>query len=152
MTRILITGMSGAGKTTVLDELARRGHHTVDTDHDDWTLPDGTWDEPRMHQLLAQPEVIVSGTVENQGSFYDRFHHVVLFTAPLEILIDRVRRRTNNPYGRTPAEQGEIAHYVRTVEPLLRRGATLEVDTRQPISALADTIERLGGVLEDPGE
>ncbi|MFD7156764.1 AAA family ATPase [Kribbella sp. NPDC059898] len=143
MTRILVTGMSGAGKTTVLDELARRGHHTVDTDYDGWTRPDGTWDEPRMRQLLTRPDVIVSGTVENQGTFYDRFHHVVLFTAPLEILIDRVRRRTNNPYGRTPAEQAEIAQYVETVEPLLRQGATLELDTRQPVSALADAVERL---------
>ncbi|GAA1604586.1 MULTISPECIES: AAA family ATPase [Kribbella] len=143
MTRILVTGMSGAGKTTVLDELARRGHHTVDTDYDGWTRPDGTWDEPRMHRLLTDPDVIVSGTVENQGAFYGRFHHVVLFTAPLEILIDRVRRRTNNPYGRTSTEQAEIAQYVETVEPLLRQGATVELDTRQPVSTLADTIERL---------
>ncbi|MGZ0150709.1 AAA family ATPase [Kribbella sp. WER1] len=143
MTRILITGMSGAGKTTVLDELGRRGRRTVDTDYDGWTRPDGTWDEPRMRELLAYDEVIVSGTVENQGMFYDRFHHVVLLTAPLETLLERVRRRTNNPYGRSPAEQAEITQYVRTVEPLLRQGATLELDTRQPIARLADTVEQL---------
>jgi shikimate kinase len=142
MTRILITGMSGVGKTTVLDELARRGHHTVDTDYDNWTQ-DGIWNEPRMAGLLTQPDVIVSGTVDNQGKFYDRFHHVVLLTAPLEILIDRVSRRTNNPYGKTPTEQTEIATYVQTVEPLLRRGATLELDSRQPVHDLADTVESL---------
>ncbi|MFF0265254.1 AAA family ATPase [Kribbella sp. NPDC004536] len=145
MTRILITGMSGAGKTTVLDELARRGRQTVDTDFDNWTQ-DGIWNEARMADLLTQPDVIVSGTVENQGLFYDRFHHVVLLTAPLDVLIDRVSRRTNNPYGKTPAQLAEIAHYVRTVEPLLRRGATLELDTRQPVSALADAIDNLSGI------
>jgi predicted ATPase len=30
--RILITGMSGTGKSTLLAELGRRGHRTVDTD------------------------------------------------------------------------------------------------------------------------
>jgi shikimate kinase len=144
MSRILITGMSGAGKTTLLDELARRGHETVDTDYDGWTEPDGRWNEHRMDRLLTQhPHVIVSGTVENQGSFYDRFEHVVLLSAPVDVLIDRVSRRTNNPYGKTPAQQDEIANYVRTVEPLLRRGATLELDGQQPIAQLADIVEGL---------
>src|SRR3954470_21723219 len=102
MTRVLVTGMSGAGKTTVLDELRRRGHLTVDTDYDGWELPDGTWDEQRMDRLLAShPDVVVSGTVENQGRFYDRFEHVVLLSAPIQVLIERVSRRSNNPYGKT---------------------------------------------------
>jgi shikimate kinase len=144
MVRVLVTGMSGAGKTTVLDELGRRGHLTVDTDYDGWVRLDGGWDVPRMDQLLARHlEVIVSGTVENQGQFYDRFEHVVLLSAPLPVLIDRVSRRTNNPYGGTPEQRAEIAQYVQTVEPLLRRGATLELDGRQPVIELADAIERL---------
>jgi predicted ATPase len=53
MSRVLITGMSGVGKTTVLRELSRRGYRTIDTDYDSWVLPDGTWDEPRMSALLA---------------------------------------------------------------------------------------------------
>ena len=36
MKRILITGMSGNGKTSVLDELARRGYCTVETDVGGW--------------------------------------------------------------------------------------------------------------------
>jgi len=144
MARVLVTGMSGAGKTTVLAELRRRGHMTVDTDYDGWPLPHGTWDEQRMHQLLAaNPDVVVSGTVENQGPFYDRFEHVVLLSAPLEVLVERVSRRTNNPYGRTSEQRAEIARYVDTVEPLLRRGATLELDGRRPASELADVIEGL---------
>jgi shikimate kinase len=144
MARVLVTGMSGAGKTTVLDELRRRGHLAIDTDHGGWERPDGTWDERRMDQLLArQLDVIVSGTVENQGRFYDRFEHVVLLSAPLHLLIERVSRRSNNPYGKTAEQQAEIAHYVQTVEPLLRRGATLELDGRQPVSVLADAIEKL---------
>lgn len=141
---ILITGMSGAGKTTLLDELARRGHRVVDTDDDGWVLPDGTWDEPRMTALLASDDtVVVSGTVENQGRFSDRFASIVLLSAPLDVLLARVAARTNNPYGTSAEDREEIERYVRTVEPLLRAGATLELDGRQPVETSADQVERL---------
>ncbi|OLP72336.1 ATP-binding protein, partial [Salmonella enterica subsp. enterica serovar Javiana] len=106
MARVLVTGMSGAGKTTLLDTLAARGHLTVDTDYDGWVLPDGAWDEPRMSALLADhPTLVVSGTVQNQGRFYDRFEHVVYLHAPLGVLLERLTSRTNNPYGSDPAHR-----------------------------------------------
>ncbi|WP_284690522.1 AAA family ATPase [Gulosibacter massiliensis] len=143
--RVLVTGMSGAGKSTLLDELDRRGHLTVDTDYDGWELPGSAWDERRMSELLAtHGDVIVSGTVENQGVFYDRFDHVVLLSAPVEVLIERISSRTNNPYGRTLEQQGEVRRYVADVEPLLRRGASLELDGRHPVADFADSIEALG--------
>ena len=139
-----MTGMSGAGKTTVLDVLTGRGLATVDTDYGDWVLPDGTWDEPRMDRLLVDhSDIVVAGTVSNQGCFYDRFEHVVLLSAPVEVLLDRVGTRTNNPYGHEPDQRAEIVRYVASVEPLLRRGATLELDGRRQPAELADIIESL---------
>ncbi len=144
MSRVLITGMSGVGKTTVLRELSRRGYRTIDTDYDSWVLPDGTWDEPRMSALLASDSfLVVSGTVENQGCFYDRFAAVVLLSAPVDVLIERVSVRKNNPYGNSEADQSAIRQNVLEVEPLLRNGATLELDARRPVPELADDIERL---------
>lgn len=139
--------MSGTGKSTVIAELARRGYRTIDTDHDGWTDGNGgPWDEPRMAELLAaESTVVVSGTVENQGRFYDRFEHVVLLSAPVDVLIARVRSRTNNPYGHSPEQQGEIRRYVAEVEPLLRRGATVEMDARLPVDRLVNEISRLAG-------
>lgn len=144
MARVLVTGMSGAGKSTLLDELRHRGLTTVDTDYDGWVLPDGDWDEPRVAGLLAaHRDLVVSGTVSNQGRFYDRFAHVVLLSAPLDVLLDRVGRRAGNPYGKSAAHQDEIRRYVAEVEPLLRRGASLELDARRPLSELADTVASL---------
>ena len=144
MPRVLVTGMSGAGKTTLLGELRRREHTTIDTDDDGWLLPDGTWDAGRMARLLAaHPDLVVSGTVSNQGQFYDRFDHVVLLSAPPAVLLQRVRSRTNNPYGQTAEQRAEILGYVRTVEPLLRASATLELDGTLPPAALADLVEDL---------
>jgi predicted ATPase len=53
---VLITGMSGVGKSSVLTELSRRGHAVVDTDYNGFceeeTLPDGRveqrWREDRI--------------------------------------------------------------------------------------------------------
>ncbi|MGB7982619.1 MAG: hypothetical protein WCF36_17700 [Candidatus Nanopelagicales bacterium] len=92
-----------------------------------------------MDRLLVDyRHIVVSGTVSNQGRFYDRFEHVVLLSAPVDVLLERVSGRTNNPYGREPDQQAEIVRYVATVEPLLRRGATLEHDGRRPPAELAD--------------
>lgn len=97
-----------------------------------------------MTQLLAtESDVVISGTVENQGHFYDRFEHVILLTAPLDLLLARVASRSTIPYGSTATDRAEIAGYVRTVEPLLRCGATLVLDGRRPVHQLADIAEAL---------
>jgi hypothetical protein len=41
--------------------------------------------------------------------------------------------RTNNPYGRQPDQIAESLAYKESVEPLLRRGATIEIDTSPPL-------------------
>jgi len=144
MSRVLVTGMSGAGKSTLLKGLAARGHLVIDTDYDGWVLPDGRWDEGRMRDLLArETTIVVSGTVENQVRFYDRFDHVVLLSAPIDTLIERVSTRISNPYGKRAEERQEIAHYLETVEPLLRQAATVELDGRIDPRALVDAVEAL---------
>ena len=144
MARVLVTGMSGAGKSTLLAGLAARGHTTVDTDHDGWTLPDGRWDAARMSALLSEHrDICVSGTVDNQGEFYDRFEHVILLAAPIDVLLDRLRTRTTNPYGKTAQQQEDVRSYVAEVEPLLRRGASLELDARRPVEELVPVVEAL---------
>ena len=134
------------GKSTLLARLALRGHLTVDTDDDGWTLPNGLWDAARMSALLADhPAVCVSGTVENQVRFYDRFDHVVLLSAPVDVLLRRLQDRRNNPYGKTDADRADVRRYIIEVEPLLRRGATAELDARLPVDVLADSVEALIG-------
>ena len=144
VSRVLLTGMSGAGKSTVLAALADRGFRTVDTDYDGWQQPGSRWDEPRMTRLLSENQTIaVAGTAENQGLFSDRFEHVVYLLAPLPVLLDRVGARTNNPYGKAPEQRAEIELYVAEVEPLIRRTATTELDATLPVTVLADTVEQL---------
>jgi shikimate kinase len=147
--RVLVTGMSGAGKSALLHELAARGHRTVDTDYGDYFQTiDGErlWREDRISVLLSgSPDdlpgtLFVQGTTRNQGRFYPRFDHVVLLSAPAEILAERLATRTSNPYGKDPAELAETLQYKQTVEPLLRASATLEVVTTVPVAQVADIV------------
>lgn len=149
MTRVLITGMSGTGKSTLLDELSARGYRTVDTDYGDYfELVDGEplWRTDRIEALLrttpagGEQVLFVQGTTRNQGAFYPWFEHVVLLSAPADVLIERLTTRTTNPYGKDPAELAETLRYVETVEPLLRASATLEVVTTIPVQQVADTV------------
>jgi predicted ATPase len=64
---VLVTGMSGTGKSTVLAELARHGHETVDTDDPGWIVevdtpqgPEPMWDLDRCSRLHRTPAT--SGT------------------------------------------------------------------------------------------
>lgn len=144
MARILITGMSGAGKSTLLAELARRGVATVDTDYGGYTIDDRLWHVEKMDALLAShDDLVVSGTVENQRAFYDRFDAVVLLSAPVDVLVERVRTREGNTYGRAAEQQEDIRRYTAEVEPLLRRSATHELDGQRPVAELADEVARL---------
>ena len=149
MKRVLITGMSGAGKSSLLHELAARGYRTVDTDYGDYfQIIDGEclWREDRISALLSSapdelPGVLfVQGTTRNQVLFYPRFDNIVLLSAPPEVLAKRLATRTTNPYGKDPAELAETLQYQQTVEPLLRASATLEVVTTVPVAQVADIV------------
>jgi dephospho-CoA kinase len=153
--RILVTGMSGTGKSTVLAELARSGHRVVDTDYDDWSeeapLPDGSgweqlWREDLIRALLAQDgdwPLFVSGCTSNQSKFYDQFDAVVLLTATTDVLLERLATRTTNPFGKDPVERDRILKDLATVEPWLRRAATVEISTGVPLQYVVEAVEAL---------
>ncbi|MEO6351233.1 MAG: AAA family ATPase [Candidatus Limnocylindrales bacterium] len=157
MARILITGISGTGKSSALAELGRLGYRVVDTDDPGWReyhpypepideLHRGEyhWVEDRMTALLDSDDgrsLFVGGGERNQAKFYDRFGAIVLLSAPADVMLDRVARRTTNSYGKTALERAEILADLAEVEPILRNSCTHELDaSRRLDEVVADLI------------
>jgi adenylate kinase family enzyme len=153
--RVLVTGMSGTGKSTALKELAQRGFRVVETDREpwsEWSDADGgyVWREELIEDLLAGedgPTLYVSGAVSNQGRFYPRFDAVVLLSAPLDVLLHRIDHRTTNGYGTSAAERAQIVQNHVEVEPLLRATCTHEIDATQPVDAVVSQLAAIGAAL-----
>jgi dephospho-CoA kinase len=161
--RILITGMSGTGKSTLILELAARDYKAVDADDcseygpgdalpgEQAGAPEWIWREDVIRELLSTEDadvLFLSGCASNQVRFYNQFDHIVLLSAPAPVLVERLATRTTNPYGKRPEEVAEVLHNQQTVEPLLRNVATLELDARAPVEELLESILDL--VREDP--
>jgi uncharacterized damage-inducible protein DinB/shikimate kinase len=160
MPRILITGMSGTGKSTVVAELAARGYHAIDLDdapYSGWIPADGnptghkpghdwTWDEAEVEALLASDAsraLIVSGCAPNMAHFLDKFDHIVLLAAPIETILERLATRTNNVYGKRPEEVERVRANMAEIEPRLRAIATEEIDSSLPLSEVVERIADL---------
>jgi dephospho-CoA kinase len=141
--------MSGTGKSSVVRELVARGYKAVDTD-DGWCepRPDGRqmWRADAIRDLLATEDadvLFVAGCEENQRQFHPQFDHIVLLSAPLETLLERLATRDDNSYGKTPEELRRFLDDVETVEPLLRRAAGHEIHTTVPLDEVVTTVLRL---------
>lgn len=151
--KILVTGMSGTGKSTVLLELARRGHRMVDTDSDEWSEwleGDWIWREDRIAELLTNHSdgvLFVSGCKSNQGKFYEQFDAVVLLSAPAKVILARITTRDTNDYGKNPHERTLILEHLQTVEPLLRATCTTEIDATKPLFEVANELEAITVLL-----
>ena len=158
---MLVTGMSGSGKSTVLAELKRCGHRVIDTDDPGWIVETHTggghepvWD---LDQIKARIDVhhtgwlFIAGCVANQGAVYDRFDAVVLLSAPVDVILDRVADRAN-PFGSMAEERTKIAEDLATFEPLLRASADREIVTTAPVHEVVAALEQIasGAGHRDP--
>jgi len=164
MKRILVTGISGVGKSTVVDELVARGYKAVDADNDEYSewvevtgeddapgTPvepgrDWVWREDRIQALLSTEDaevLFLSGSASNMRKFLPQFDHIVLLSAPAEVIAERLRTRTSNNYGKRPDEVARVLGQIETVEPLLRRAADHEIDTSAPLEDVVVTLLQL---------
>ena len=124
MSRVLLTGISGTGKSAALAELGRRGCRVVDTDDPGWRdyrayaePPDELhrgewlWVEEKIAELLDTDDdrsLFVAGCVRNQSDFYGRFDAVGRRTAPAAQFHDPGGRRSTNDKRGTPGVTAEL--------------------------------------------
>jgi shikimate kinase len=161
MKRVLITGMSGTGKSAVIRELGARGYRALDLDTPEWSHwvdaapsdgltpaegQDWVWREDRVRDLLSTPRdgpLFISGCAENMGRLFPLIETVILLSAPVDTIMARLTVRSAGSYGSTAEERRKVVELIATVEPLLRQAAHYEIDTGGPVPATVDAILRL---------
>jgi dephospho-CoA kinase len=162
--RILITGMSGTGKSSVIADLAARGYKAVDADSHaysewveitgdtsalgspEWGARDWMWREDRVQELLSIEDadlLFVSGCAANMGKFLPQFDHVVLLSAPAKVIVERLATRTTNTYGKRPEEVARTLELIQTIEPRLRRVSDHEIDASAPLDEVVAALLRI---------
>jgi len=162
--KILLTGISGTGKSRLAGALGARGYKAVDADSDEWSEwmefigssevfgspeephRDWVWREDRIGALLATADadvLFLRGCAENMRRFLPQFDHVVLLSVPAAVIVARLFTRTNNPYGKQSHEVARVVSQKQTVEPLLRSAVGHEIDTSAPLDQIVATVLRL---------
>jgi shikimate kinase len=145
--RVLLTGMSGVGKSTLVRELRRRGYEAYDADDDGFSesRADGRWGwrADKVAALLDRDDsgvMFFAGCSEEQATL--PFDFRVLLTAPRDVLLERLSSRSGNDYGRDERERQQVLADLDEVEPLLRRSADRVLDTTAPTASVGDELLR----------
>jgi dephospho-CoA kinase len=156
--------MSATGKSTTVHELASRGHRAVDLDTEEWSqlVPDDSefadprsqnpldwrWRADKVRALLSSDHghLFVAGTSTHQGRIYPLLDHVILLTVPTDIAVARMAKRNTNDYGKQSDDLRRELHLRALVEPRLRAGACLVIDTaaESPGEVIATILEHTG--------
>jgi hypothetical protein len=162
----LIEGVSGAGKTSVAEELQRRGCHVVHGDrelayHGDpetgepldraapedvtdslwWEYGRWIWNVDKVRSLVADQRHAQSffcGGSRNSDRFIELFDQVFVLDVDLDTLKGRVELRQADEFGGKPEEWALIARVHASKEGLPRDAVS--IDATAPVAHMVDQI------------
>lgn len=159
----LIEGVSGTGKTSVCDELQRRGFHAIHGDRelsyvgdpqtgepvDGFVQEDQSlfghehhiWDVQKVKALVADHTKAMSffcGGSRNFSRFIDLFDAVFVLEVDINTLNRRLAGRPEDEFGGRTIERDLIVRLHATKEDIPRSGVI--IDATQPIVRVVDEI------------
>ena len=154
----LIDGVSCAGKTTVCDELQRRGYHAIHGDRElaYWGDPKTgepvtgcagehrtwMWNVETVRALVADQThaaTFFCGGSRNSDRFIDLFDGVFVLEIDLDTLNRRLAARPENEWGGTASEGESFARLQHETKEGLPENAIL-IDATAPLSSVVDII------------
>lgn len=153
----LVEGLSGVGKSSVYEELIRRGYKAISTDRA-WkrhagpdTAPStgpshhgsSMWDEQKAVSELEslEPEVLfVCGSSRNRDRFLSYFTKVFNLRIDDDTMRRRLQERSNNDFGKQPEELELMLGLNRSDE---KPAGAIDVDATRPLDQVVDDVLRL---------
>jgi gluconate kinase len=168
MSAVLITGCSGAGKTTIAAVIARRGLASLDADDDPLLArtvdlagnvveeepeePDfawlsrhsWAWDPGRLDDLIraaAPATLYVCGGAANELELADRFTQVFLLEIDEPTMLARLdARRDYHDWGHIGDTREYLRHKLPELQDRLRAFGAIPINARQPLDQVVDAI------------
>jgi len=164
--RILLTGVSGTGKTTVCRELEKRGFATLGIDETEglsyWVnketkeklvqkvdfskefLANYEWicDLEILKNLVDSVDstVVICGNVENIAECIDYCDTVLLLVCSPETFFARIDSRTDNEYGQSDDAKNLILNYYKNDNEKCIAGGAVIIDAEQSIEKVVDAV------------
>jgi hypothetical protein len=153
----LVEGLSGSGKSSVYEELIRRGYKAISTDRawayyadPDTGLPGGPihhdnwmWDRQKAVSELESPVpelLFVCGGGRNRDHFLPYFTKVFNLRIDDDTMRRRLRARTADDWEVEPDEIELVLELNRSDE---KPAGAIDVDATQPLNQMVDELLRL---------
>ena len=166
---ILITGVSGTGKTTVGKKLQDKGFYVIDIDETEglchWQekvtnkiidydvelnknfIEKHNWvcDRDKLKDLIrsgAGP-VIVVGMPDNIKDLISFFDKVIILQCSSEVFISRLIQRTDNDFGKDSSAQEYILGMYRDFEKEILDKGAVPINTEQPLDVVVEEVIKI---------
>jgi len=168
--KVYITGVSGVGKSSVAEELQRRGIKAIDMDAmeglcfwenketrkraDYYTGIGRDWLEAHSYMCAVSElkeiinrergDVVVLGLISNQEEYLHLFDKIILLHCNEETFLHRIRTRSgDNQFAKDPSEQEHILSWYREYEEDMRKKGAIPIDTDRPVDEVAEEIQKV---------
>lgn len=162
-----ISGVSGTGKSSIAEELNKRGIFAIDQDSKEYglchwkhnkTLEDAEFeygigkefleahdwycDIEKLKKLLdaAEGPVFVLGVTANQNEYLDLFDKVFVLQCSEETFIKRINQRTTNDFGKHESEREHLLGWYKELEQVLLDRGAIPINTEAPLDTVVERI------------
>ncbi len=150
----MVEGISGSGKSSVSEELRKRGYNAIDSDEGYAFFADPKtnvpthkhhymhwiWDTKKMNKLLDDQStelLFVCGGSNNREEFIHKFKQIFNLVIDEKTLRHRLKTRTNNSFGKKEHELNKVLEIHRAND---KPYEMIDIDATQTIDKVVDDI------------
>ena len=167
MEKVYITGVPGIGKSTIVEELNKKGIFAFDIDFADglcaWRnkktneaiigdveyttqwLAEHDWicNAEKLKETLKQDKeiIVAAGIAANQAEYLDLFDKVFLLQCSEKTFLDRMAtRKDSTAFGKSLVERQYVLNFYKDFEQKLIAKGAIVINAEEPLEVMVDNI------------